>query len=187
MNHPAVLLIGPTAVGKSTLLDRALADFPQLIDIVTYTTRHQRKGESQGHPYHFVTEPQFKKLIAENFFVEWANVHGKLYGTPRDQVLKAWEQGRVVIIDIDVQGAKKFRDDYPGITTVFIMPPSIDALRLRFKKRGTTSEEDLNARLESAQREMAQAKDFDRVLINDDFEVAYAEFRKVIEKLLKNQ
>jgi len=187
MKQPAILLIGPTAVGKSTLLDRALEEFPELIDIVTYTTRGKRKGESEGHPYHFVSETQFKKLIDENFFVEWANVHGKLYGTPRDQVLKAWEQNRVVIIDIDVQGAKKFRSDYPGITTVFIMPPSIDALRLRFKKRSLSSEDDLNTRLESAKREMAQAGDFDRVLINDDFEVAYAEFRKVIEKLLKNQ
>lgn len=187
MKQPAILLIGPTAVGKSTLLDRALEEFPRLIDIITYTTRAKRKGESEGHPYHFVTETQFKKLIEENFFVEWANVHGKMYGTPRDQVQRAWEQNRVVIIDIDVQGAKRFRSEYPGIRTVFIMPPSIDALRLRFRKRGVTNEVDLQTRLESAEREMAQAKDFDQVLVNDDFEVAYAEFRKIIEKLLKNQ
>lgn len=185
--HPALLVIGPTAVGKSTLLDKALSEFPQLCDIITYTTRAKRKGEVEGNPYHFVTELQFKKLIEENFFIEWALVHTKMYGTPRDQVLKAWEQGKVVIIDIDVQGAKRFRKEFPGIHTVFISPPNIDALRLRFRKRGITDENDLNTRLESAQKEMAQAKDFDQLIVNDDFDVAYGDFRKVIEKLLKFQ
>lgn len=185
--QPALLLIGPTAVGKSSLLDRALQEFPRLCDIITYTTRAQRRGESEGHPYHFVTETQFKKLIEENFFIEWALVHTKMYGTPRDQVQRAWEQGRVVIIDIDVQGAKRFCKEFPQVTTVFLMPPGIAALRQRFIKRGITDENDLNTRLESAQREMTQAKDFGHIILNDDFETAYGEFRKIIEKLLQNQ
>lgn len=187
MRKSAVLLIGPTAVGKSSLLDRALEEFSQLCDIITFTTRSPRHGESEGHPYHFVNELQFKKLIEENFFVEWALVHTKMYGTPRNQLEDAWKRGQVVIIDIDVQGAKRFRAEFPDIKTIFVMPPNIDALRQRFRKRGITNEEDLANRLRSAEKEMTQARDFDLVIVNDDFEVAYGELRKVIENLLKNQ
>jgi guanylate kinase len=182
-----LLIIGPTAVGKSSLLERALTDYPQLVDIITYTTRPMRAGESEGNPYHFITEDRFKKLIAEKFFIEWATVHGRLYGTPRDQVHLAHETGRVGIMDIDVQGAKTMLREFPQAVTIFLKPPSMDALRQRFIKRGVTSEADLRKRLESAQNELAQADHFQHVIINDDFDSAYAEIRKVIEKLLKNQ
>src|SRR6185312_2469668 len=106
MKTRILLLIGPTAVGKSSLLDRALKDYPRLVDIITYTTRPMRGGESEGQPYHFVTEDKFKSLIGEKFFIEWAVVHGRMYGTPRDQVTAAFRQDKGIIIDIDVQGAK---------------------------------------------------------------------------------
>src|ERR1022692_3199825 len=106
MKTKIILIIGPTAVGKSSILERALNDYPQLMDIITYTTRPMRTGESEGHPYHFVSEADFKALIAKNHFIEWAIVHGRMYGTPRDQVGLAGERGKTIIIDIDVQGAK---------------------------------------------------------------------------------
>jgi len=187
MKSPILLIIGPTAVGKSSVLERALKDFPQLVDIITYTTRTPRSGESEGNPYHFVTEEKFKQLIEQKFFVEWALVHGKMYGTPRDQFERAKIEGRVMVIDVDVQGAKTILREYPTSETIFIKPPTIDALRQRFAKRGVTSEADLNKRLESAKVELAQASDFHHVVINDDFDSAYAEIRKIIEKLLKNQ
>ena len=188
MNKPKTLLIiGPTAVGKSTLLGRALKDYPILCDIITYTTRNPREGEVEGDPYHFVTEAKFRDLMKDNFFIETAFVHGLLYGTPRDQFEKAHRDGKVVIMDIDVQGAKKLLQIYPEAFTVFIVPPTMDALRQRFMKRGVTNEGDLEKRLVSAQKEMAQAKDFDHTITNDVFDTAYADLRKVIENLLKNQ
>lgn len=182
-----LLIIGPTAVGKSSLLGRALTDYPQLIDIITYTTRAPRAGEREGDPYHFVTEEQFKALIEKKFFVEWALVHGKMYGTPRDQFESATEMGRVMVIDVDVQGAKTILREFPQAETIFLKPPSMDALRQRFLKRGVTSEADLEKRLESAQVELAQAGDFGHIVVNDDFDSAYLEIRKIIENLLKNQ
>lgn len=182
------MIIGPTAVGKSSMLDKLLKEFDSLRDIVTYTTRPMRQGESEGNPYHFVTEEQFKKLRDEGRFVEWAFVHGRLYGTPKDQIEAAAREGCVNIADVDVQGAKKLMQLYPdGVTTIFLMPPSIDALRQRFIKRGVTSEADLAKRLESAQAEMSQAQDFQHVLINEDFDSCYAGLRKIVENLLKNQ
>jgi guanylate kinase len=182
-----LLIIGPTAVGKSTLLGRALLDYPVLCDIITYTTRDPRAGEKDGDPYHFVSEAKFRELMNDGFFIETANVHGKLYGTPRDQFELAHATGRVVIMDIDVQGAKKLLEVYPEAMTVFVQPPTMDALRQRFVKRGVTSEKDLENRLVSAQKEMAQAQDFKKTIINDDFEAAYIELRKVIENILKFQ
>jgi len=187
MSPKILIIIGPTAVGKSSVLERALTDYPQLCDIITYTTRPMRAGEFEGNPYHFVPEERFKELIEKKFFVEWAFVHGRMYGTPRDQIEQAARDGKVLVMDIDVQGAKKFREEFPQAVTVFLMPPSIDALRQRFVKRGVTSEADLAKRLESAQVEMAQAKDFQHVIVNDRFDSAYAEVRKVIENILKNQ
>ncbi len=187
MKSRILLIIGPTAVGKSSLLERALSDYPQLVDIVTYTTRDMRKGESEGFPYHFVSVDKFKSLVEKKFFIEWANVHGRMYGTPRDQVERVLEQGKGVIIDIDVQGAKSMLEEFPDLVTIFLMPPSIDALRQRFIGRGVTSEADLEKRLESAQVEMAQAHSFRHVLVNDKFEDTYAEVRKIIENMLKNQ
>lgn len=182
-----LLIIGPTAVGKSTLLGRALEEFPQLIDIITYTARAPRSGEAEGNPYHFVTEEKFKQLIDQKFFIEWAMVHGKMYGTPRDQFQRATAQERVAIIDVDVQGAKAILREFPHAVTVFIKPPTMDALRQRFIKRGVTNDADLAKRLESAKVEMAQAADFGHVIVNEIFDSAYVEFRKIIEKLLKNQ
>lgn len=187
-NTPRMLIIiGPTAVGKSSILEHALQDYPQLCDIITYTTRPMRNGESEGSPYHFVSEERFKQLLEKNHFIEWAVVHGKMYGTPRDQVENASESGKVCIMDIDVQGAKKLLQEYPGAVTIFLLPPSIDSLRQRFVKRGVTSAADLEKRLESAQKEMAQAHDFQHVIVNDRFDSAYSEVRKIIEKLLKFQ
>jgi len=182
-----LIIIGPTAVGKSSVLDHLLRDYPELCDIITFTTRPMRAGESEGHPYHFVSEEQFKKLESENHFLETAIVHGRMYGTPRDQVENAGQRGKVSVMDIDVQGAKKMVQEYPSAVTLFLMPPSIDALRQRFIKRGVTSEADLAKRLESAQKEMAQAQDFQHVIVNDDFDSAYLQIRKIIENLLKNQ
>lgn len=182
-----LLVIGPTAVGKSTLLGRAIGEFPRLKDVITYTTRDPRPGEEEGIHYHFLSADEFKRREKEGFFYETANVHGKHYGTPRDQVENARKAGDSVIMDVDVQGAKKLKAIFPEAVTVFILPPSEEALRQRFRKRGVVDEGDLNRRLESAKLELAQAKDFDYQLVNDDFERTYAEFRKIVDQLINSQ
>jgi guanylate kinase len=185
MKRPMILLIGPSGVGKSSFLDQALKDFPALRDTITYTTRSMRKGESQGQPYHFVTMERFKELIAQGFFVEHAKVHDNLYGTPSDQIEESWRLGRVVIMDIDVQGAKTFKAKYPQALSVFILPPSIDSLRQRIVKREGSVPADIEVRMRNAEMEMALANQFDRQIINDSFAVAYGQLKKLIEEFLE--
>jgi guanylate kinase len=146
-----------------------------------------RKGEREGVPYHFVSEDRFKELIEQNFFVEWAYVHHKMYGTPRDQIDSAIAAGRVVIMDVDVQGARTFREKYPNSFSIFVLPPSIDELRHRIKKRDKMDEKELEVRMENARVEMAQAADFDWQLVNADINASYAQFKKVVEEIVKNR
>ena len=186
MKHPMIVLIGPSAVGKSSFLDRALRESElNLYDVVTYTSRAMRPGEKDGVHYHFVSQEKFEQLKEGDFFVEWALVHGNYYGTPKDQIREAWGRGQTVIMDIDVQGAQSVKRLYPQAISVFLMPPSVDELRQRLIKRGPAG--DLELRLENAQREMALADHFDHVIINDEFEAAYKEFRKIVEKASQNQ
>lgn len=180
-----VILIGPSGVGKSSFLDRILKEEPKLCDLITYTTRAPRNGEKEGDPYHFVSETQFETLKNQDFFVETANVHGKWYGTPRDQIRQAWMRGQVVIMDVDVQGARHFKKEFPHALTIFLAPPNLDALRKRILGRGSVT--NIDVRLQTAAKEMAEAHDFDHHIVNDHFEPAYQQFRILIEKLLKNQ
>jgi guanylate kinase len=182
-----IVVVGPSGVGKSTLVDKIVAEVPLLFDAVTYTTRAMRKGEKEGLPYHFVSEEKFKELIAQDFFVEWAFVHNRMYGTPKDQIDGAIRDGRIVIMDIDVQGAKVFREKYPKCFTVFVLPPSVDELRHRIKKRDKMSDAELETRMENARKEIAQSKEFDMHLVNADFTVSYGQFKKVVEELVKNR
>ncbi|RME17024.1 MAG: guanylate kinase [Bdellovibrio sp.] len=182
---PMVLLVGPSGAGKSTFVDRATSDFKNLVDIITYTTRPMREGESEGHPYHFVSDEEFKQKVKRGDFVEWAEVHGKCYGSPRDQIEKAWEQGKAVIMDVDVQGAKKIKQEYPHSLTIFILPPSIDELRQRVIRREGKPPADLELRMSNAVREIKEANAFDRQVVNSDFEVAYSQIKKMIEDLIQ--
>lgn len=182
-----IIVVGPSGVGKSTLVDKITAEVSQLFDTVTYTTRAMRKGEREGVPYHFVAEDKFRELVEQNFFVEWAMVHNKMYGTPRDQIDSAIAAGRIVIMDVDVQGAQTFRDKYPLSFTIFVMPPSIDELRNRIRKRDKMSEHELEIRMKNAQNEIALAKTFDMQIVNADFNTSYAQFKKVVEEIVKNR
>jgi guanylate kinase len=182
-----IIVVGPSGVGKSTLVDKITAEFPILFDTVTCTTRAMRKGESEGQPYHFMTEERFRELIEQNYFVEWAPVHDKLYGTPKVQIDGAMAEGRIVIMDVDVQGARTFRAKYPNSYAVFILPPSIDELRQRIKKRDKMDTKELDLRLENARRELAQATDYDAQIVNADFNQSYAQFKKIVEEIVKNR
>ncbi|MBX7231899.1 MAG: guanylate kinase [Bdellovibrionales bacterium] len=181
-----IILIGPSGVGKSSFLDCLLKDYPQSRDIITYTTRSMRQGESEGNPYHFVTSAQFERLKSQGFFVEYATVHNNNYGTPLDQIEQAWKQNQIVVMDIDIQGAKTLKSKFPQALSIFILPPNLDALRNRVLKREGNEPKDMNLRMRNAEIEMAQASKFDHQIINDHFEVAYSSLKKIIDQFLRN-
>lgn len=185
--RPLVILIGPSGVGKSTFLERLISELRILRDVITYTTRPKRQGESEGNPYHFVTVDRFHQLKSQGFFVEDAEVHGNFYGTPRDQMEAAWSQGLGLIMDVDVQGANNLRQEYPEALTIFILPPNIDSLRNRLLSREAKAPRDMDLRLRNAEEELAHAHEFDHQLVNDEVEVAYQRLKKLIEDYLKNR
>lgn len=186
MKARMIIIAAPSGAGKSSFVEKITKEYPRLRDTVTYTTRDIRAGESEGNPYHFVTRDRFEELIKDDFFVEWAKVHGNLYGTPYYQIRDAWEKGEVVIMDVDVQGADTFKRKFPqDAVSVFILPPSIEELRRRVVKRDGKVPADLEIRMENAEKEIKRAPEFDYQLVNDDFANSYAQFKKIIEELLK--
>jgi guanylate kinase len=182
---PIIIVAAPSGAGKSSFVERVTREVPGLCDTVTYTTRAARAGETEGHPYHFVDRARFAELRDSGFFVEWAVVHENQYGTPMHQLSDAWARGETVIMDVDVQGAKTFKAKFPLAVAIFILPPSIEELRRRVTKRDGRVPADLELRMANAQREIAQAADFDIRLVNDDFAKSYGQFKKIIEDLLQ--
>jgi guanylate kinase len=188
MKNKMVILIGPSGVGKSSFLDRILVESKDLCDTVTYTTRAMRPGESEGKPYHFVSRERFEELLIQDFFVEHAHVHGQLYGTPFYQIHEAWKNARSIIMDVDVQGALTFKSKFPDSFAIFILPPSIEALRQRVIKRNLgRAPEDLEVRMKNAEAEIALASRFNAQVTNDRFEEAYSQVKNLIEEYLRNR
>ncbi len=183
MKTPLIIVSAPSGAGKSTLCDRALREIPLLVDSTSYTTRSARVGEREGAPYFFVSKEEFLAKLKTGFFIESAEVHGNLYGTPKHQLEDAWKQGKHLIMDVDVQGAASLKALYPTSTSIFILPPSIEALRHRIISRDQGKTPNLDTRLRNAERELVHAPEFDHRVVNDDFEVAYAQFKKIIEDL----
>lgn len=179
-----ILIAAPSGAGKNSFMERALKDFPVLKDIITYTTRAQRQGEVQGRDYHFVTRSEFEDKIKQNFFVEWSPVHDSLYGTSHKSLEQAWGEGRVAIMDIDVQGVEKFTKIYPDAISIFILPPSIEELKKRILSRDKKAPDNLELRLKNAEKEIQLAHNFDYQLVNDDFEKSYQTFKKILEELV---
>ena len=179
-----ILIAAPSGAGKNSFMGRALADFPVLEDVVTYTTRPQRAGETQGVDYHFISKQDFETKISGNFFAEWSPVHDSLYGTSHQSLEECWAQKRVAIMDIDVQGVEKLTKIYPDAISVFILPPSIEELKNRILSRDKKPPSNLELRLKNAEKEIQLAHQFDYQVVNDDFEKSYQRFKKILEELL---
>lgn len=180
-----IVVAAPSGAGKSSFIEKICKENAKLVDTITYTTRSMRLGESQGHPYYFVSEDEFKAKIDQGFFVEWAMVHNRFYGTPMYQLEEAWQNGRCIIMDVDIQGARTFKEKFPQTKGIFILPPSIDELRKRIIKRDGKVPQDIEIRMENAKNEMKEAPHFDFRLVNDDFETSYEEFKKIVENLIR--
>lgn len=187
MGARMIIVAAPSGAGKSSFVERLTSEMSVLADTVTYTTRAMRDGESEGQPYHFVSREKFLELTRDGFFVEWAEVHKNLYGTPLHQIEDAWKVGRVVIMDVDIQGAATFKAKYThDAASIFILPPSIEELRRRVMKRDGGKTKDIELRMENATREIAAAPHFDHRVVNDDFETSYNEFKKLVQKLIES-
>ena len=165
-----VVLSGPSGVGKSTLVSRALEAMPELAFSVSVTTRPPRPSERDGVDYRFVDEEAFEALAARGGLLERAVVHGRHYGTPRDAVQELQAQGRTVLLDIDTQGADQVRGSGEPATFVFVLPPDPDTLEARLKMRGTEDPAAVTQRLGRARAEMERAGDYEFVVVNDDLE-----------------
>jgi guanylate kinase len=181
------VLAGPSGVGKGTLRLRALSGIGNLIYSISCTTRKPRDGERDGVDYHFITEEDFKDRVARGLFLEYAIVHSDCYGTLRKDVTRETEAGRDVLLEIDVQGAGQVKRLLPESVLIFIAPPSLEVLERRLRQRRTESEEQIRLRLGNAKKEMEQAADYDRVIINGDLERASEELRNLILSYRENK
>ena len=171
----------PSGGGKGTLIQRVLKEVPNLSYSISYTTRAPRNGEVDGREYFFVTPQEFEHRIAAGEFLEWAHVHGKLYGTSRHQVSREIFEGRDIILEVDVQGAASVRELVSDSVSIFILPPSVETLRQRLMARGTDSPEELDLRLKHAPEELRHYKSFDYVIINDEVEKAATQLRCIVQ------
>lgn len=175
------VLSGPTAVGKSVVASVIRETYPEVYFSVSATTRAPRPGEIDGVHYHFVSDEEFDRLISEDALLEWAQVHNmNRYGTPAEPVMQAIRDGRKVLLEIDLQGAREIRSKVPEATLVFLAPPSWEELVQRLIGRGTESPEEQQRRLETARVELAAQGEFDQVIVNHDVTTAA---REVVESM----
>jgi guanylate kinase len=173
-----LVLSGPSGSGKSTICKRLLED-PRVEFSVSATTRAPRAGEVDGREYHFLDKARFRAEIERGAFIEWAEVHGNLYGTPRLPMERALAAGRVFLVEIDVQGGAQLKAlGLPGVY-VFLAPPDLGALERRLAARGTDSPEVIARRLAKAREEMRAMERYDHVVVNADVERAVAEVRRL--------
>ena len=176
------MIAGPSGVGKGTVVKRLLARDPVRLALsVSVTTRAPRPDEVDGVHYRFVSDADFDRMIRDDELLEWAEIVGHRSGTPRDAVERLVDEGKDVILEIDVQGAEQIRDRVPGAVLIFLAPPTLDELERRLRGRGTESEASIRRRLDLAARELAEASWFHASVTNDDVDRAADEVAAIIE------
>jgi guanylate kinase len=178
------VITGPSGVGKGTLIERLLERVPQLELSVSATTREPRPGEEDGRDYHFLTPEEFDRRVEAGDFLEHATYSGNRYGTLRGEVERRLSEGRSVVLEIEVQGARQVRVAMPEAVLIFIAPPDPAALRQRLEGRGTDSEEAIERRLRTAEIELEAQAEFPHVIVNDDVQKAAAELEGLVREQL---
>ena len=174
------VVAAPSGGGKTSLINALLEQDDRVTLSVSFTTRSPRSGEQDGVHYHFVDDQEFVRLIGQNAFLEHAEVYGHRYGTARGQVQNKLEAGFDVLLDIDWQGARQLRDSFSSCCTIFILPPSLQALRNRLSRRGQDSEEAIDLRMMEARAEISHWDEFEHLIINDNFDEALADLQSIV-------
>jgi guanylate kinase len=178
-----IVLAGPSGVGKGAIVARLLAAVPDLELSISATTRGPRPREDEGRHYYFVDREQFDEMIETSGFLEWADIFGERYGTPKEPVARALAEGRDVLVEIDVQGARQVKAAEPGAYMVFVTPPSLQELERRLRTRGTETDAQISRRLAKASDELAAEPEFDVTVVNDDLETAAREVVQIVDRL----
>ena len=174
------IVSAPSGVGKSTIIRKVSEECPKLKFSVSCTTRPKRPEEVDGKDYHFLSKAEFLNGISSGRFLEWAEVHGEFYGTDRHPVERWLGAADSVILDIDVQGARLVRCNYPAAKTIFVLPPSMHVLEKRLRNRATETAEQFAIRLAAARREILESPWFDYIIINDNLEEAVEDLKAII-------
>ena len=180
MTGNLIVVSAPSGAGKSSLVNAVLAEDPELVLSISFTTRAPRPGEKNGHEYHFVDPATFEAMLERGDFLECAEVHGNRYGTSQKWIEEMRSGGKDVVLEIDWQGAEQVRRLYPRATTVFILPPSMAELEHRLRARAQDSDAVIRRRLENAAEEVSHAVEFDYVIINKVFEEARRDLAAVV-------
>lgn len=175
-----IVVSGPSGTGKGTLCERLLAEDPSLTFSVSATTRAPRSPEIEGVHYFFISDEKYDELLAQNAFLEHATVHAHRYGTLKSQVDELMAKGLNVVLDIDPQGAKEVMRQRPDCVSIFILPPSYEALRVRLHTRNTDDPVEINRRLGNAKGEIEQMHLYQYVVVNDDLELAFQQMSSII-------
>lgn len=181
MSGALFVIVAPSGAGKTSLVEALLREEPNIRLSVSYTTRTPRTGEVHGREYHFVNRAEFEAMLAKAEFLEHAEVHGNLYGTSKSWISAARAAGDDVLLEIDWQGAAQVHDIYPDMVSVFIMPPSIEALEQRLTARGKDAADVIARRIAGARLEMRHISESDYVIVNDNFASALADLRVVVQ------
>jgi guanylate kinase len=176
-----VVLAATSGTGKTTIARRLVGDSARYVFSISATTRAPREGEVDGVDYYFLGVEDFERKAARGDFAEWAQVHGRFYGTPRARLDDAAERGEHVVLDIDVQGARQIRGSVPDATLIFVLPPSIGIMMARLKRRGTEAPAQIAQRLQSALLELQAVPEFDYVVMNDDLDECLSTIRQIVE------
>ncbi|MCE9500154.1 MAG: guanylate kinase [Leptospira sp.] len=166
--------------GKSTLIEMLLKKYPEIKFSISVTSRLQRPGDIVGESYKFISKDEFEELIKQDYFIEWAVVHGNYYGTPK-KILDDWlGSGEKILLDIDVQGAASIKAHFPDCVSIFILPPSEEIWMKRLRDRGTDSPESIEKRIRNGKNELERTSEFDYRILNDDLKKAFSELEAIV-------
>ena len=175
-----IVISGVSGTGKGTVCKKLLADLPKISYSISATTRKPRQGEVDGREYYFLSVDEFKQWIADEKFLEYAEVYGNFYGTPLNKIEEQLNRGEDVLLEIDVQGALNVKKKCPDGIYIFLLPPSLAELRRRIENRGTETPESLNRRLKNAVAEIQIGREYDYVVVNDTVENAAAQIKAIL-------
>ncbi|MBR4982726.1 MAG: guanylate kinase [Lachnospiraceae bacterium] len=184
MKHKGLLIVisGFSGAGKGTLMKKLIENYDQYALSISMTTRMPREGEVDGREYFFSTREQFEDKIKQGGLIEYAQYCGNYYGTPKDYVEKQLEEGKDVILEIEIQGAMKVKEKFPDTVLLFVMPPSVEVLQQRLVGRGTEKEEIILERLQRAEEEAEGIEEYDYIIVNDDLEACVKELHELLDK-----